>query len=161
MFIVEEDKRGHQLTLDHLLVLQYLLRSSVIDRGTAALICQRPEREVQEVLFEMEQRFSYLEREGADRETHWTLRRDLYHRLSALERPEQQRIHWEGAKVEVLNILKQRAEREEPGLTNAEIRQTTHMSRGQVKRLMAEIRSEGRARLSGKGRSAAWVYRNS
>ena len=161
VFIAEEDKRGHQLTLDHLLVLQHLLRFPVLDRGTAAFICQRPEREMQEILFEMEERFRYLERDGVEPETSWTLRRDLHSRLSTPERPEQpQRINWEEAKGKVLNVLKQRAEREESGLTNAEIRRMTHMSRGQIKRLLAEIRSEGRADLSGKGRGAVWVYRN-
>ncbi len=57
-------------------------------------------------------------------------------------------------------FLKQRAERGEPGLSNVHIRQVTYLDRGQVKRLMDELRTEGGVRLNGSGRGARWCYGN-
>ncbi len=68
---------------------------------------------------------------------------NLHRRLSAPGHPERdRRIDWEAAKTRVLSVLKQRAERGEPGLSNAEIRQITHMNRNQVVRLMRELMKE-------------------
>jgi ATP-dependent DNA helicase RecG len=114
---------------------------------------------VRELLSEMERNFGYLDRGGAGRGTYWTLRPELYRRLSAPGHPERdRRIDWEAAKTRVLSILKQRVERGEKGLSNTEIRQITHLDRGQVKRLMAELRAEGQARSSGQGRNATWIH---
>jgi ATP-dependent DNA helicase RecG len=41
-----------------------------------------------------------------------------------------------------LSVLKERARRGEPGLSNAEIRQITHFDRKQVIRLMKELMKE-------------------
>jgi chromosome segregation and condensation protein ScpB len=49
-------------------------------------------------------------------------------------------------------------ERGEGGLANAEIRRITHLDRGQVKRLMSELRQEKQASSVGLGRSSKWVY---
>src|SRR2546425_12586340 len=80
---------------------------------------------------------------GRAKGTYWTLRPELYHRLSAPGHPERdRRIDWEAAKTRVLSILKQRAERGEKGLSNAEIRQITHLDRNQAVRLMQQLREE-------------------
>ena len=49
---------------------------------------------------------------------------------------------------------------EEPGISNSEIRQITHLDRHQVVRLMNELKSEnpGKIELVGKGRGAHYVY---
>ena len=107
----------------------------------------------------MEIELGYLERGGSGRGTYWTLRHDLHRRLSAPGHPERdRRIDWEAAKTRVLSILKQRAERGELGLSNAEIRQITHFDRAQVKRLMAELNREGTTWLEGRGRGARWRF---
>lgn len=49
-FVAEEGKRGVDLDLDHLLVLQHLLRHPEIDSPTAARLCQRSQEEIREVL---------------------------------------------------------------------------------------------------------------
>jgi len=108
----------------------------------------------------MELNLGYLERGGTGRGTYWNLRPSLHRRLSVPGHPERdRRIDWEAAKTRVLSILKQRAEREEPGLSNAEIRQITHFDRAQVKRLMAELNREDTVTLSGRGRGARWEYK--
>jgi ATP-dependent DNA helicase RecG len=105
----------------------------------------------------METEFGYLERGGTGRGTYWILRHDLHRRLSAPGHPDRdRRIDWEAAKTRVLSVLRQRAQRNEPGLANAEIRRITHFDRAQVKRLMAELAHENTARLTGRGRGATW-----
>ncbi len=150
---------GRILSVEHLLVLQYLLRHPEIDTSTAASITQQNEREARETLSAMEVDLGYLERGGAGRGTYWTLRYDLHRRLSAPGHPDRdRRIDWEAAKTRVLSVLKQRVERGEQGLSNAEIRRITHLDRGQVKRLMMELCREGTALLQGKGRGSRWIY---
>jgi ATP-dependent DNA helicase RecG len=160
MFVAKEADRDRILSVEHLLILQHLLRHPEIDTPTAARITQQSERDAKEVLSIMELEFGYLERGGAGRGTYWTLRRDLHHQLSAPGHPERvRRIDWEAAKTRVLSILKQRVERGELGLSNAEIRQITHFDRSQVKRLMSELSRENVIILIGRGRGARWQYR--
>jgi ATP-dependent DNA helicase RecG len=158
-FVSEENERGRVLSVDHLLILQHLMRHPEIDTTTGARICQRNEYEVREVLSEMERNFGYLDRGGTGRGTYWTLRPELYRRLSTPGHAERdRRIDWEAAKTRVLSVLRQRTLRNESGLTNAEVRAITHLGRGQVKRLMDELRNEGQVKPVGRGRGAAWFY---
>ena len=160
-FIANEGKEGKELTVDHLLIIQYLLRHPEIDAANAARICQRREAEIREVLSEMELVLGYLERGGAGRGAYWVLRPDLHRYLSAPGHPERdRRIDWEAAKTRILSILKQRNEKGEPGLQNSEIRQITHLDRGQVKRLMSELRDEGKVETAGLGRGSTWLYKH-
>ncbi len=156
-FFEEESKKGRILTVDHLLILQYLLRHPEIDTATVAQICQRKELEAREILSQMEREFDYLERGGTGKGTYWTLRYDLYRKLSLPGHPERdRRIDWEAAKTRVLSVLKQRYEK---GLSNAEIRQLTHYDRHQVFRLMKELMKENpEIKLTGKGRYARYVW---
>jgi ATP-dependent DNA helicase RecG len=108
----------------------------------------------------METDLGYLERGGTGRGTYWTLRHDLHRRLSAPGHPERnRRIEWEAAKTRVVSVLRQRAQRQEPGLTNAEIRKITHFDRSQVKRLMAELAQEDTAYRDKRGRGAKWFFK--
>jgi ATP-dependent DNA helicase RecG len=159
-FVAEESGRGRLLSVDHLLILQHVLRHPELDGPTTARICQRREPEVREILSEMERDLGYLERGGAGRGTYWSLRPDLHRRLSAPGHPERdRRLDWEAAKTRVLSILKQRAYRGEPGLSNAEIRQITHLDRFQVIRLMRELIHENAGiSVPGRGRSARYTY---
>lgn len=142
-FVVEEGEHGRYLTVDHLLLLHYLLAHAEVTSADAAGLCQRPEPDAREVLSEMERVFEYLDRGGTGRGTYWTLRADLHQRIAAPGHPERdRRIDWESAKTRVLSVLRQRAERGERGLSNAEIRQLTHYDRNQVTRLMGQLRRE-------------------
>jgi ATP-dependent DNA helicase RecG len=159
MFVAEEGDRGRNLSVDHLLILNHLTRHVELDTAAAAALCQRPEAGVRDVLSEMERTLGYLERGGTGRGTYWTLRTELHGRLAAAGHPERdRRLDWEAAKTRVLSILMQRARRGEAGLSNAEIRQITHLDREQVKRLMRQLRAEGHADVEGQGQLACWVY---
>jgi ATP-dependent DNA helicase RecG len=57
-------------------------------------------------------------------------------------------------------VLKERARRGGPGLSNQEIRQITHYDRSQVKRLMNELRAENQEITApGQGRAAIYDWR--
>lgn len=102
--------------------------------------------------------YGYLERGGTGQGTYWMLVGDLYRQLSAPGSPERdRRIEWETAKTRVVSVLKQRAMRGEPGLSNAEIRTITRLDRGQVKRLMGQLRDEGQVSSVGQKRGATWI----
>lgn len=158
-FAEEEDKRGRSLGVDRLLVLQHLLRHPELDTATAARICQRSENDARELLSVMERDLGYLERGGTGKGTYYTIHAALYHRLSSPGSPDRdRRTDWEAAKTRVLSMLRQRAERGEPGLTNQEIRQVTRLDRNQVYRLMTELHSED-PRVIGEGRGRGARYR--
>jgi ATP-dependent DNA helicase RecG len=160
MFVAEEADRGRILSVEHLLVIQHLLRNPEIDTTTAARSTQQTEPEARENLNRMETELGYLERGGTGRGTYWTLRHDLHRRISAAGHPERDRhIDWEAAKTRVMSVLMDRAKRAGPGLSNAEIRRITHFDRAQVKRVMAELARENAVRLEGRGRSARWALR--
>ena len=129
-----------------------------IDTATAARLCQHGEALARETLNAMETSMDYLVRGGSGRGTYWTLRSDLQRRLHGDVRADHHsRTDWEAAKVRVLSVLRQRWERGEDGLTNAQVRAMTRFDRRQVNRLIHELEAEGLARLQGHGRGARYV----
>ena len=160
-FVAEETQRGVDLSVDHLLILQYLVMHVEIDTATAARICQRRENDARDVLSQMEVERGYLERGGTGRGTYWTLCPDIVKKIALREKGDHnRRIDWEAAKTRVLSIMRQQADRGEAGLTNAEIRKVTRMDRNQVFRLMRElIQEDSRISTIGKGRSARYIYK--
>jgi ATP-dependent DNA helicase RecG len=110
------------------------------------------------ILDEMARAFGYIERGGSGRGTWWRIAPHLHRQLAGPGHPERdQRIDWEAAKTRVLSILMERARRNEPGLTNAEVRSITHKNRQQVNRLIHELEAEG-VRLTGHARGARYVF---
>jgi ATP-dependent DNA helicase RecG len=160
MFVAEEADKGQILSVEHLLVMQYLLRHPEIDTVTAARMTQKSEPDARETLSRMETEFGYLERGGTGRGTYWILRHDLHRRISAPGHPERdRRIDWEAAKTRVLSVLMERAKRKDPGLSNEEIRQITHYDRNQARRLMIELMQENPAiTQEGERRWARYAY---
>lgn len=157
-FIADEGKAGRVLDVDHLLVLRYLLGHADIDTVTAAELCQRRDAEMRDILDEMVQRYDYLERGGAGRGTWWRLKPALHRKLEGAGHAERdQRIDWDVAKTRVVNMLKQRQKRGEPGLSNAKVREVTGYDRQQVNRLVHELETEGVA-LQGHGRGARYTF---
>ena len=113
---------------------------------------------MRDILDEMVQVYDYLERGGAGRGTWWRIKPALHRRLEGLGNAERdQRIDIDVAKTRVLNMLKQRKKRSEPGLTNADVRAITGYTRQQVNRLIHELEDES-VRLVGHGRGAAYEY---
>lgn len=161
LFVAEKNRDGKDLGMDDLLILQYLLKHPEIETNTAAVLCQRKEAHMREILSAME-KAGYVEHGGTGRGTYWTLRPELHRRLSEIGQPERgRRIDWEAAKTRVLSILMDRFKRGEPGLNNQDIRQITHFDRNQVFRLMKELRSENPKILDpGKGKHARYSYEN-
>lgn len=158
-FVAEESQAGRVLTVDHLLVVRYLLEHPEIDTATAARQCQRLEEEAREVLNEMETRLGYLERGGGlGRGAFWTLRPELHNRLAGKGHAERdQRIDWETAKTRVLSVLRRRRQRGKPGLSNAEVRRIARLDRHQVLRLLHELQEEApELRMLNRGRYARW-----
>lgn len=162
MFIAEEADEGRILPVEHLLVLQYLLRNPEIHTSTAAAITQQNQEETRETLSSMEMH-QYLERGGTGRGTYWTLRPDLRRQLSPASDPERnRRIDWEAAKTRVLSVLRQRAMRGESGLSNKDIRKLTYLDRFQVTRLLVELRHESpKIQVQGHGASALYFWQES
>lgn len=159
MFVAEQTDQGRILSVEHLLIIQHLLRHPEIDMATAAQLTQQIEGDIRETMSQMETDFGYLERGGTGRGTYWTLRADLYERLSVPGVHERdRRIDWEAAKTRVLSVLKKRAERGDPELQNREVRRIIHFDRQQVNRLIHELESEGQVRLEGHGRGSRYRY---
>ncbi|PKN28383.1 MAG: AAA family ATPase [Deltaproteobacteria bacterium HGW-Deltaproteobacteria-21] len=160
MFVAEEGDKGRILSVEHLLIIQYLLRNPEIDTLTAARNTQQTEVDARHALTRMETEFGFLERGGTGRGTYWTLRYDLHRRLSAPGHPDRdRRIDWEAAKTRVLSILMERTRRGEPGLTNKEIRQITRFNRHQVTRMLIEMRHENKGlRAIGHGAGARYEW---
>lgn len=157
-FIADEGKAGRVLDVDHLLVLRYLLGHGEIDTAAAAELCQRRDAEMRDILDEMVQVYDYLERGGAGRGTWWRLKPALHRRLEGAGHAERdQRIDIDVAKNRVLNMLKQRQQRGQTGLSNAEVREVTGYTRQQVNRLIHELEAES-VRMVGHGRGARYEY---
>lgn len=81
------------------------------------------------------------------------------HPSPSIGHPERdRRINWEAVKTRILSILKQWAERAEPGLSNANVRQIHHFDRQPVNRLIHELEREGQVKIEGYGRGAKYRY---
>jgi len=157
-FITDEGKAGRVLDVDHLLVLRFLLTHAEIDTATGAELCQRREAEMRDILDEMVQVYDYLERGGAGRGTWWRLKPALHRKLEGAGHAERdQRIDLDVAKTRVLNMLKQRHQRRQAGLSNAEVREVTGYTRQQVNRLIHELEPES-VRMVGHGRGARYEF---
>jgi ATP-dependent DNA helicase RecG len=160
LFVAEENERGHNLGVDTLLILQYLLKHAEVETSTAATICQRQEVHMRQALATMESN-GYIEHGGSGRGTYWSLRPELHRRLAGSEHGERsRRIDWEAAKTRVLSILMERAKRGEDGLKNAELRSITKFTRNQVISLLKELSSEtGKIGRSGHGAGSRYEWR--
>lgn len=158
VFVSEAENQGINLGVDHLLILQYLLRHAEIESSDAARLCQRSQVQAREVLSQMERGFGYLDRGGSGRGTYWTLRPGIHGQMAAPGDPgRDRRLDWEALKTRVLSILKQKARRGEAGLSNKEIRAITLLDRNQVGRLMRELRAEAPGVVT-KGHGAGALY---
>lgn len=159
LFVEEESRKGRELGVDSLLILQYLLHHPEIETHTAAALCQRNDAQMREHLAAMEKN-DYIEHGGSGRGTYWTLRPELYRRLAGASHHERdRRIDWEAAKTRVLSVLMERAKRGEEGLNNAEIRQITRFDRHQVKRMLRELRGETAVFVTGHGAGARYYWK--
>jgi ATP-dependent DNA helicase RecG len=162
-FAEREVASGRGLTVDHLLILKYLLTTREIDTKTAAQLIQRTESEARGVLHDMEHDRQYLDRGGTGKSTYWSLLPAIHRELQLSGHPYgDRRIDWEAAKTRVLIVLRQSKNMPEDALTNTDIRRITHLDRFQVTRLMKELKAENpKITFEGRGASSKYYYRES
>jgi hypothetical protein len=143
-FVEQEAKKGRPLSLEHLLLLQAVLRQMEIDLGTAALICQLDGTQTLRALEELEsEELGYIQRIRYRQEITWALRPAMYVRLSdPLLLQRQRNRHWAILKKRVLDLLQQRFAEGERGIKNAEIRQLTLLRANHARAFMQELMTE-------------------
>ena len=160
-FLLLNDNNLHQLLFDNLrhdLLIHYLLRHGEINLVTAADICQQHEREARESMRRLDSKFAVLESHSRGMDTKWRLRAEVERRLTSDTSPTRSRqAQMEAAISTILRVLRERHERGEPGLSNAEIRDLTSLDREQVKYVMRKIRQDGMV-TSSRGAGAVWTY---
>lgn len=143
---------GNPIDVDHLLILQYLMRHEQIDSVIAAEVSQRSIQQARELLSKMFNDFNLLESVGRGKGRYYTLSRKAYELLKEnMKYERQQSLDKEAVKVRVLSILKERT------LTNKEIRQLTGMNSKQVQRLIKELEPDG-VEVKGRGAGTKYLY---
>jgi len=132
--------------VDHLIILNYLLRHREIDTYNASVICQRSIEQVRETLSHMENNLKLIQSGGTIKKKYYTFTREVYSMIEKVtEYDRDKRLDKESIKMRTLSILKER------NLTNSEIRQMTGMDRHQVVRFMKELEEQG-VKIKNKGR---------
>jgi ATP-dependent DNA helicase RecG len=158
-FIAEEANRDHWLSVEDMLVIQYLLRHGEIDLPSAAQIRQQEEREAREGLRLLASRYGILESYGRGKDATWRLRAEFERRLTSETSPTRSRqAQMEAAISTILRTLRDRHEKGKQGLSNADIRKLTSLDREQVKYIMRKIKKEGMAEAVGRGGATVWHF---
>ena len=157
-FVAEEGLKGIVHSVDELLLLRHLLREWVVGTRAAARVCQRTPDGIRDVLSGMEER-GYLDRQGRDRSTYWTLTPALHDRLSDPGgRERRARTDPQTIRTKILDLLREREDEGLEPLANADLRNITGLDRQQVVRLIQKLRDEGLVAIVGRGRGARYVY---
>jgi len=150
--VKEMEKRDYVVDVDHLLIMQYLMRHEEIDTATAAMVSQRNVEQARELLSRLANNMDLIEPVGRGKGRYYTLSRFAYELLKGTMVYERKRsLDKEAMKIRILSILKERP------LRNHEIRQMTGLDRQQVNALIHEI--EG-VKIIGHGRGAKYVLDN-
>jgi ATP-dependent DNA helicase RecG len=155
--LVEATARaGFQLGLDHLLVLNYLVRHKEIDVRTAAHICQQHEREAKESLRQLVVRgFIDARRRGDQR--HWQLTPSTERALRGEDEPiVTTSTKYGAAERDVLALLHKASEEGRPGVRAEEFRQRLGLGAEDAKYLLRKLREKKIIKSSGKGPNAVW-----
>lgn len=152
--IKQMNDKGVYLDVDHLIVLNYLLRHREINTLEASHICQRSIEQARELLSYMENVLELIQSGGVSKGRYYSLRATVYSMLEKdMEYNRDKRLDKESIKMRLLSILKER------NLSNMEIRQMTGMERQQVLRLMRELEVNG-VKISGSGRGSYYFTEN-
>ncbi|MFA9559923.1 RNA-binding domain-containing protein [Evansella sp. AB-rgal1] len=147
----EISTKGVPVEVDHLLILQYLMRHEQIDTSHAGYITQRGTDQAKELLSVIMKDFDLIEPIGRGRGRYYTLSRNAYRLLQDSLRYERlQNLDKEAIKTRILTVLKDR------DLTNAEVRQITGLDRRQVNSLIKEMATDG-VNIVGHGRGAKYT----
>jgi ATP-dependent DNA helicase RecG len=151
-FVESTMRAGFQLSLEHLLVLNYLVRHGEIDCATAAKIGQQDEREARECLRQLVlQGILDVRRRGQTNIWHLSLAtsRALHGEADSRVVPQ---TKYEAAERELLALLRT----EGGGLRMAEVRDRLGLSIEDAKWLLRKLRQRNKIESSGKGPNAKW-----
>lgn len=144
---------GKILDVDHLLILQFLLRHEQIDSNQASDVSQRNIPQARELLSKMENDFQLIEAVGRGKGRYYTLTRFAYNYLEDETKYERSLpLDKEAIKIRILSILKQKK------LTNKDIRSMTGLDTKQVFRLIKELESDG-VRIEGRGAGTKYILK--
>lgn len=142
-------EKGQVIDVDHLLILQYLIRHEEIDTSSASMVSQRNLEQARELLSRLANNMGIIDAIGRGRGRYYTLSRFAYDMLKGSMTYERKKIlDKEAMKMRILSVLK-----DQP-LKNQEVRQMTGLDRQQVNTLIHGI--EG-VRVIGHGRGAKYV----
>ncbi len=150
---IELTQAHPELAVDDLLVLHYLTRHRELTADKAAELCQRPIEAAREQLARLANAEHLVEAGGtAGRGRYYRLTAATYAQLGeAAAYDVDARLSRENHKGRVLAALARRA------LANADIREITQLDRQGAKRLIQELRDEGRVVQQGRGRASRWI----
>lgn len=142
-------ERGQLIDVDHLLIMQYLMRHKEIDTTTAATVSQRSAEQARELLSKLANNMGLIEPVGRGKGRYYALSRYAYELFKgSMTYERKQSLDKEAMKIRILSILRDRP------LTNQEVRQLTGLDRKQVNALIHGL--EG-VKIIGHGRAAKYV----
>ncbi|WP_342547942.1 ATP-binding protein [Paenibacillus sp. FSL P2-0089] len=152
MNLINKVTESNQLVdVDHLLIIQYLMRHEDIDTHNAALVTQRSLEQARELLSRLAHNMNLIESVGRGRGRYYTLTRTAYEHLKGnMTYERQQSLDKEAIKIRLLSILRERE------LTNREIRQMTGLTSKQVQRVIKDLATDG-VKVIGHGMGARYV----
>ncbi len=160
-FVEHEGDEGRALSLDHLIILNHLVKHLEMKTSIASALVQRSERETLAILHEMEGGRDYIERGGSGAGTYWRLCSSVHRRIKAPGHSDRsRRIEVEAAKTRIVSVLKQRMNESDPFIRNEELRQITQLDRRQITEIMAELRQEiPNITMTGTRRGSKYYFR--
>ncbi len=144
---------GFRLSLEHLLILQYILRHGEIDLSTAAEICQQTEKEARESLRQLigAGTLEVLRRDGHG---YWVLSVQTARQLKGAE------VDAEAAPLSKFQIahtqISAALEARSGGIKSHEIRQITGLSATDVKYVLRTMSAKKSIISLGRGPAAVW-----
>ncbi|CAM3231985.1 Sugar-specific transcriptional regulator TrmB [Filibacter tadaridae] len=150
-FVAELQRRGISLDVDHLLILQYLLRHEQIDTHTAMRVAQRGQDQARELLSNLTNDLRLLGAIGRGKGRYYTLSKATSDALKEKMSYERQvNLDDEAVKMRILTLLR------EEDLTNKDIRDMTGWDRKKVYNIVKQLESEG-VTMTGQGRGARYT----
>jgi ATP-dependent DNA helicase RecG len=153
-FVQATMERGFQLSLEHLLVLNYVSRHAEIALPDAALICQQTERQARESLRALVVEGLLIARQSQGR-AYWTFSLPTAHAIHG-EAPEHV-DRFDAAERDTLAALARAVEGGRRGLTIQEIRDRVGLSVEEGKYLVRRMRRKNLVVSTGKPPRSLWV----
>lgn len=148
-------KNNYTLDVDHLIILNYLIKHREIDLSEASRIIQRGTEQTRDVLSYMENDVEIIESNGNIRDKIYILSSKSYDILGKTTNYYKDKALDDASAVAtILATLKNKKR-----LTNSEIRKITSFNSRKVTRLMKSLEIEG-VRADGRGRGAFYYLEN-